>query len=225
MIANVLSRTNLSGLILKTVFLDRDGVINKKMPEGEYVRSTADFHLLPGVPDAIARLNRVGARVIVVSNQRGVALGLYTTEAVDSIHANLQNELRSSDAHIDAFFYCAHDKGSCGCRKPLPGLFEQAKARFPDITPETSIMIGDSSSDIKFGRMVGMRTIWIEGVEANKKPGWEEAAALADASFGSLSEAVVGLLDHSGERFSGRSGANEALLPGDNRRDESRSSR
>jgi D-glycero-D-manno-heptose 1,7-bisphosphate phosphatase len=60
-------------MILKTVFLDRDGVINKKMPEGEYVRSIEDFHLLPGVPAAIARLNRAGARVIVVSNQRGVA--------------------------------------------------------------------------------------------------------------------------------------------------------
>jgi len=76
-------------MILKTVFLDRDGVINQKMPEGEYVRSAADFRLLPGVPAAIARLNRAGVRVIVVSNQRGVALGFYTTEAVDSIHANL----------------------------------------------------------------------------------------------------------------------------------------
>jgi D-glycero-D-manno-heptose 1,7-bisphosphate phosphatase len=194
MLASMLLQSKLCGMTLKTVFLDRDGVINQKMPEGEYVRSAADFRLLPGVPAAIARLNRAGVRVIVVSNQRGVALGLYTTEAVDSIHANLQNELHSSDADIDAFFYCAHDKGSCNCRKPLPGLFEQARTRFPDITPETSIMIGDSSSDIEFGRTVGMRTIWIEGSKANRRPGWEEAAGSADASFASLPEAVEGLL-------------------------------
>jgi D-glycero-D-manno-heptose 1,7-bisphosphate phosphatase len=194
MLTSMLLLPKLRDLILKTVFLDRDGVINQKMPEGEYVRSAADFHMLPGVPAAIARLNRVGARVIVVSNQRGVALGLYTTEAVDSIHANLQNELRSFDAHIDAFFYCAHDKESCNCRKPLPGLFEQARACFPNITPKTSIMIGDSASDIEFGRAVGMRTIWIEGCEANRKLGREKAAGQADASFASLPEAVEGLL-------------------------------
>jgi D-glycero-D-manno-heptose 1,7-bisphosphate phosphatase len=181
-------------MMLKTVFLDRDGVINQKMPEGEYVQSVTDFRLLPRVPAAIARLNRAGIRVVVVSNQRGVALGLYTTEAVDAIHANLQNELRAFDAHIDAFFYCAHDKESCGCRKPLPGLFEQARARFSDITHETSVMIGDSSSDIEFGRAVGMKTIWIKGSEANRKSGWDEAAGLADASFASLSEAVESLL-------------------------------
>ena len=199
MLASVLHQPKLREMILKTVFLDRDGVINQKMPEGEYVRRAADFRLLPGVPAAIARLNRAGARIIIVSNQRGVALGLYTTEAVDSIHASLQKELRSSDAHIDAFFYCPHDKESCGCRKPSPGMFEQARERFPDITPGTSVMIGDSSSDVEFGRAVGMKTIWIEGSGANRRPGWEKAAGLADASFASLPEAVEGLLGHSDE--------------------------
>ena len=78
---------------LRTVFLDRDGVLNRKPPEGHYVTRWSDFHLLPGVPQAIARLNRSGLRVLVVSNQRGVALGLYTAEDVSAIHTSLQREL------------------------------------------------------------------------------------------------------------------------------------
>ena len=78
---------------LTTVFLDRDGVLNEKMPEGSYVTSWADFQILPGVPEAIARLNRAGLRVIVVSNQRGIALGLYTAADVDAIHAGFQRIL------------------------------------------------------------------------------------------------------------------------------------
>src|SRR3569833_3187526 len=106
------------------------------MPEGCYVRAIADFQLLPGVAEAIARLNGAGTRVIVVSNQRGIALGLYTADVVDSIHQHLKSQLALANAGIDAFFYCPHDKNSCNCRKPSTGLYEQAKARFPEITPE-----------------------------------------------------------------------------------------
>jgi len=190
----VLSQSGFSGDRLKTIFLDRDGVINQKMPEGSYVRAIADFHLLPGVAEAIARLNRAGIRVIVVSNQRGIALGFYAADAVDSIHEHLQAELSGVHARIDAFFYCPHDKNSCNCRKPLPGLYEQASARFPDITPDSSAMIGDSLSDIEFGRAVGMKTVWIAGPKENRKPGWEDAANLADMCFASLPEAIRQLL-------------------------------
>ena len=78
---------------LATVFLDRDGVLNQKMPEGQYVTPSDDFHILPGVPEAIARLNQAGLRVLVVSNQRGIALGLYTAADVDAIHAAFQQQL------------------------------------------------------------------------------------------------------------------------------------
>jgi len=169
-------------------------VINEKMPEGHYVARIADFQLMPGVAEAIARLNAAGKRVIVVSNQRGIALGLYTAEVVDSIHVHLQTELRNVDARVDAFFYCPHDKNSCDCRKPLPGLYQQAKTKFSDITPEASAMVGDSLSDIEFGRNLGMRTVWIAGLRENRKPGWETAADLADMSFASLPEAVEELL-------------------------------
>lgn len=179
---------------LRTVFLDRDGVINEKMPEGQYVRSSAEFRLLPGVPEAIARLNRAGLRVIVVSNQRGVSLGLYTSADVDAIHAGFQETLAAQGAHVNAFYFCPHDKAQCNCRKPLPGLFEQAQANFPAIDAATSVIVGDSLSDIEFGRRLGMRTIFIEGHPDHRKPGAEKALALADLCTTSLAEAVDALL-------------------------------
>ncbi|MGA2207109.1 MAG: HAD family hydrolase [Terracidiphilus sp.] len=179
---------------LRTVFLDRDGILNEKMPEGQYVTRGEDFHVLPGVPEALRRLNEAGMRVIVVSNQRGIARGLYTIADVEVMHTAIQRRLDSVGARIDAFFICPHDKGQCNCRKPLPGLFEQAVARFPQIAAATSVMIGDSLSDIEFGRRLGMRTIFIGGNPQQRKSGDEEAARLADLRFNSLLEAVDALL-------------------------------
>jgi D-glycero-D-manno-heptose 1,7-bisphosphate phosphatase len=179
---------------LHTVFLDRDGVVNEKMPEGEYVRSASEFRLLPGVAEAIARLNRAAMRVVVVTNQRGVALGLYTDEDVRAIHAALVQQLESHGAHIDGFFICPHDKGACNCRKPLTGLFDQAVARFPEIRAETSVMIGDSLSDIEFGRKLGMLTVFIEGDPERRKAGGEKAAETADLRFADLPQAADALL-------------------------------
>jgi D-glycero-D-manno-heptose 1,7-bisphosphate phosphatase len=181
--------------LLSTVFLDRDGVLNEKMPEGRYVTSQNEFHLLPGVPEAVARLNRAGLRVVVASNQRGIALGLYTCADVEAIHGYLQRQLEDRGAHVDAFYFCPHDKGQCNCRKPLPGLFEQARADFPEIKVESSAMIGDSISDVEFGHRLGMRTVFIEGDPERRKPGIEKARQLATVCFTSLAEAVEYLLE------------------------------
>jgi len=178
----------------QTIFIDRDGVINRKMPEGQYVSSWADFQLLPGVPEAITALNQKGMRVIVVTNQRGIALGLYTNSDVEYIHEQLQRKLSESGARIDAFYYCPHDKRECNCRKPLPGMFEQAKSDFPKITSSTSLIIGDSLSDIELGKNLGLSTIFIEGNREHQKPGGAKAGALADAVFADLPEAVHSLL-------------------------------
>jgi len=180
---------------LRTVFLDRDGVVNEKMPEGQYVASCEEFRLLPGAVEAIARLNRTGLRVILVSNQRGIALGLYTGADVDAIHAWLRNFLGSRGARLDGVYYCPHDKGECDCRKPMSGLFEQAVRNFPDIDAQSSMMIGDSLSDMEFGRRLGMLCILIEGDPARRKPGIEQARGLADFTCASLAEAVDLLLD------------------------------
>ncbi|MGH7907746.1 MAG: D-glycero-alpha-D-manno-heptose-1,7-bisphosphate 7-phosphatase [Candidatus Binataceae bacterium] len=183
------------GEALRTVFLDRDGVINEKAPEGEYIRRVQDLTLLNGAASAIARLNRAGVRVVVVTNQRGVALGLYTVEDVRKIEAALEEMLAAEDARVDGFYFCPHDEGTCNCRKPQPGLFEQARADFQEIDPASSVMIGDSLSDVEFGRGLDMRTIFIDAPAERQRSGAERARAIADMRLGALAEAVEYLLN------------------------------
>jgi len=179
---------------VQTVFLDRDGVINEKLPEGQYVTRWDEFHVLPGVVEAIGLLNQAEARVIVVSNQRGVALGLYAGDDVRAIHGRFAGLLAANGIYVDGFYFCPHDRGECNCRKPLGGMFEQALEDFPEISAGTSVMIGDSKADIEFGKGLGMRTIFIEGDRERQGPGAEIARALADRRCGSLFEAVTALL-------------------------------
>ena len=175
---------------VRCVFLDRDGVINRKAAEGRYIADWSEFEMLPGVEDAIARLNRRGLRVLVTSNQRGIAVGLCTAEGVDEMHRRLQEHLSAYGARLDGFYYCPHDRGECDCRKPATGLFERAVRDFPDITPKTSVMIGDSLSDIEAARNFGCRSIFIPGDPATRKQGTQKAEHLADAVASSLSDAV-----------------------------------
>ena len=180
---------------IRTVFLDRDGVINEKAPEGEYICSAAELHVLPGVPQAIARLNQAGLRTVVVSNQRGIAKGLYTVADVEAIHRAMRETLARDGARLDAIFICPHDKEECQCRKPLPGMFQQAVEAFPEIKAVESVMIGDALTDIEFGRRLGMPTILIEGAAERHKPDLAEAIRLADWRVSSLSQAVELLLN------------------------------
>jgi D-glycero-D-manno-heptose 1,7-bisphosphate phosphatase len=119
-----------------------------------------------------------------------VALGLYATADIERLHDQLQEWLTGFSAHVDAFYYCPHDKDVCRCRKPLTGLFEQAVNAYPDIEPGNSVIIGDSLSDIQAGTSFGMRTIWIEGEEDRRKPGSASAQKLANASAPSLELAL-----------------------------------
>jgi D-glycero-D-manno-heptose 1,7-bisphosphate phosphatase len=175
---------------IKYVFLDRDGVTNRKLPEGQFVRCWRDFEFLPGAESAIAALNRSGRHIIVISNQRGIALGLYTRAEVETLHMKLQERMAEHDAHIDGFYYCPHDRNQCDCRKPKTGLFEQVFRDFPEASAQNSIVIGDSISDIQAARTLGLLAIFIQGDPKTQKPGAEKAAALADAVANSLIEAV-----------------------------------
>jgi D-glycero-D-manno-heptose 1,7-bisphosphate phosphatase len=172
------------------VFLDRDGVINRKAPEGRYIAAWGDFHILPGAASAIAALNRAGIRVIVVSNQRGIALGHYSRADVEALHAQLEEHLAVEGARIDAFYYCPHDKDECDCRKPKTGLFHQAFRDFPGASPSNSVVIGDSISDIQAAAALGFPSIFIEGDPETQKPGAEKAAHLAGRVARSLRDAV-----------------------------------
>jgi len=175
---------------IRCVFLDRDGVLNRKPPEGEYIGRWSDFHLLPGVEDAVAALNRAGRCVVVVSNQRGIALGQTTAADVEALHARLREHLAAHGAHIDGFYYCPHDIGECDCRKPKTGMFRLAFRDFPEASVENSLVIGDSLSDIEAARNLGMPSIFIEGNPETRNPSAAQAASLADAVAASLAEAV-----------------------------------
>jgi D-glycero-D-manno-heptose 1,7-bisphosphate phosphatase len=179
---------------IRCVFLDRDGVINRKPPEGAYVTRWSEFHILPGVEDAISALNRAGYLVIVVSNQRGIALGHSTAADVEALHARLQQLLAAREAHIDAFYFCPHDKNGCGCRKPKTGLFEQAFRDFPAASRANSIVIGDSLSDIEAAENLGVPSIFVDGDPATQKPGAPAAIQRASRVCHSLPEAVALLL-------------------------------
>ena len=186
-------------IIVCYVFLDRDGVLNRKMPEGVYVSDWAQFEWLPGAVEAVARMKHAGLTVIVVSNQRGIALGRLTTMQLERIHENMQDHLARNDAQLDAIYYCPHDHGECRCRKPGPGLFEQAFKSFPEANATNSVVIGDSLSDIQAGEQRGMKTIFIQGEPDRQKAGADVAVTLADAVADSLLQAAekhLGLTQH-----------------------------
>jgi D-glycero-D-manno-heptose 1,7-bisphosphate phosphatase len=142
----------------RAVFLDRDGVINQKPPEGRYVTRWEDFHILPGVVEGIALLNRAGFCVIVVTNQRCVAKGLMTVADLERMHQRMSESLSQAGATIDGIYYCPHEmEPSCNCRKPLPGMLLDA-ARSRGIELPASWMIGDSDIDVEAGRNAGCKT-------------------------------------------------------------------
>ena len=142
----------------RAVFLDRDGVINRKPPEGEYVTRWEEIEFLPGVASAIALLNEADFRIVVVTNQRCIAKGLVTAGEVEAIHERMCHEFTENGATIDAVYYCPHEKQPpCACRKPAPGML-LAAARDHGIDLTESWMIGDSDIDIAAGKSAGCKT-------------------------------------------------------------------
>lgn len=170
----------------KAVLLDRDGVINRKAPEGEYITTWGSFEFLPGVSEGISLLRESGYRVIVVSNQRCVAKGLVTTQEVDALHKQMCEELSRQGALVDRVYYCPHDYcDGCACRKPKPGMLLKALDEF-GLSPAASWMVGDSSSDMEAGRSAGLQTVFVS--QHNK------SGICADMVAGSLLEAARAII-------------------------------
>ncbi len=194
--------TNFSNI--EYVFLDRDGVLNRNLPDGRFVTRWEEFELLPGVVDALAQLNRAGRKVIVVTNQRCVALGLCSEADLLILHQRLREQLALEGASLDAIYYCPHDENQCNCRKPLPGLFEQAFRDFPPANAQNSVMVGDSLRDVEAGTRMGMRTIFIDtDCEGRQRsPNADRTTALASAVALSLPDCV--------QRYLSREGATKA---------------
>ena len=142
---------------MKVVFLDRDGVINKKIENG-YVLDWKDFIFLPDVEKAIRMINEKKVPVIVVSNQACVGKGLITGQKLDEINARMASVLEKKGAHIDDIYVCPHRKDeNCDCRKPKTGLFKQAAGKY-DIDFQGSWFIGDSLEDMEAGQNAGCKT-------------------------------------------------------------------
>jgi D-glycero-D-manno-heptose 1,7-bisphosphate phosphatase len=142
---------------VRTVFLDRDGTINVKPPEGQYVTQPGQLELLSGAAAAIARLNAASVPVVLVTNQRWLS-ALSDVTVYERVHSRMLELLAEHGAHLDAAYYCPHASGSCCCRKPAPGMLETA-SREHRFSLADAVMIGDRESDIEAGRAAGTATI------------------------------------------------------------------
>lgn len=139
-----------------TVFLDRDGTLNE---DTGYLRSAAELKLLPGVAPGLARLKAAGARLVVVTNQSGVARGFFTLKDLEAVHARLQGLLEADDAALDAIYFCPHhpDDG-CRCRKPARGMVDRAVAEL-QVDLRRSYLIGDQARDVQLAHVVGAKSV------------------------------------------------------------------
>ena len=149
----------------KAVFLDRDGTINVEV---QYLSQVKDFQFIPGVPWALKRLKDAGFLLVVVTNQSGIGRGYYDEAALETLHNHMHADLTAFGAPIDACYFCPHHPEhatgdylkECGCRKPLPGMLQQA-AHDLDIDLAASFMIGDKLADVEAGLAAGCTSLLV----------------------------------------------------------------
>lgn len=139
----------------RAVFLDKDGTIARDVP---YCHRVEDFKLLPTVPETIKLLNVSGFKVVIVTNQSGIARGYFIEETLNLIHRKMRDELTRHGTWVDAIYFCPHHPDDrCECRKPSPGLLLDAASEL-GIDLRLSYMVGDGQIDVKAGRSVGCKT-------------------------------------------------------------------
>lgn len=141
---------------MKTLFLDRDGVINRNPPNKGYVRRWEEFHFIPNARRAIRDLTAAGYRIIVITNQSGIGRGLYTEETLGDIHARMLTEISTAGGRIAGVYYCPHrpDDG-CECRKPKTGMIRRAVQEH-NLQFTNGYLIGDTTTDIQAGHRAGL---------------------------------------------------------------------
>jgi D-glycero-D-manno-heptose 1,7-bisphosphate phosphatase len=168
-----------------TLFLDRDGVINKKL-DNDYVKHGVEFEFLDGVFDALKFLNGLFGKIVVVTNQQGIGKRLYRTEDLELIHKNMLYEIAFYGGRIDKVYFSPYlSAENHPTRKPGIGMALNAKSDFPEIDFTKSLVVGDSLSDMEFGRAAGMKTAYI--AEDPKED------ARIDFNFKSLNELIISL--------------------------------
>jgi D-glycero-D-manno-heptose 1,7-bisphosphate phosphatase len=177
------------------VFVDRDGTL---IEEVGYLDRPERLELYPWTIDAVRALNRAGLRVILVSNQSGVARGFFTEQVVEDVHRQLASMLEAGGARIDAYYYCPHHRDGkvpryaidCDCRKPRRGLVDRAAREF-GIDPEGSYTIGDRWFDVALARTVGAQGVLVRtgygASEETRLPDGLHADAVVDNLIGAAS--------------------------------------
>lgn len=171
-----------------TLFLDRDGVINYEKRQ-DYIHNWSEFKFYRNVPAAFKIFSEIFGKIIIVTNQKGVGKGVTTTEDLDFIHKNMTAEITAAGGRVDAIYYCPDLQNESPNRKPNPGMAHQAKLAFPEIEFSCSVMIGNTISDMKFGRNIGAFTIFLP----TTRPEVELNDPSIDAVFNSLHEAALHL--------------------------------
>lgn len=147
---------------LDTLFLDRDGVINKKL-QGRYVRNFSEFEFMPGALAAISELRDVFERIIIVTNQQGISKGIMSEYELNRLHSKMEQEIRYAGGSIDKIYYCHHlEEWNCKCRKPNTGMIEQAISDFPSILIDHSYLVGDSNSDMEAGKRMNLKIVKVD---------------------------------------------------------------
>lgn len=148
------------------VFLDRDGTINVELG---YIREVERLVLIDGAAKAVRKLNEAGVAAILVTNQTGAARGFYSEEHIRALHERLVDLLRQEGAFLDAIYYCPHLDGApvaayalnCHCRKPAPGMVEQAFLEYSDLDRGAAFVVGDKASDIELARNCGAKGVLV----------------------------------------------------------------
>jgi len=144
----------------KAIFLDRDGVINKK--RDDYVKSIKELEIFPDIREGIFKLKKMGFLIIVITNQSVINRKIITTTELEKIHSTIQNFLKEKNCNIDRFYFCPHKPDeNCNCRKPKTGLLLQAINDF-SIDSSKSWLIGDCLTDIQAGEKVGCKSILLK---------------------------------------------------------------
>lgn len=156
---------------MKLIILDRDGVINHD--SDAYIKSAEEWHAIPGSAEAIGRLTRAGWRVVIATNQSGVARGLFTAQELNRMHSKMRQEVAAAGGRIDAIFACPHHPDhTCDCRKPRPGMLHDIARRYDQPLAEIPL-VGDSLRDLQAGAQTGCQ-LWLvrtgNGTQAQHHP-------------------------------------------------------
>lgn len=144
-----------------SLFLDRDGVINERYID-QYVLKPADFKFIDEVQESMAWFSEIFGIIVVVTNQQGIGKGMMTEADLDSIHQKMATEIKRTGGRIDKIYHCpALREEFHFCRKPAPGMALRARKDFPQINFKRSVMVGDTLSDMQFGKKLKMTTVFI----------------------------------------------------------------